>query len=161
MKKTPHHNQGYFPNKRLLMVYTWKVIIPLLLPLFIYFTYALILKVDHPLLRVAARGELLILSAIILVEAALELRAINSRYDKLLVGCAILVLLLFGTVNHTAHLYQSNLSTTAEISNVPRLLLAFSFFNSAVTFCSIACSIYVFSIVSRELTIRRLTRMVL
>jgi hypothetical protein len=159
MKTIPHRSEDYFPNKQLLLVYMWKVLMPLLLLLSLYSTYALILKVNHPLLRVAAQSELLILSALILMEAAIELREINSSYDKLLAICAILILLLFGVVKY--FFYQSILSTTEQPSYIPPALWAFSFFNSAITLCSVVCSIYVFSIVSRELTTQRLMRLAL
>src|SRR5690349_4361419 len=119
MKKTPHRDKEYIPNNLLLKVYIWKVCIPLLLLLGAYLIYSFVLKGDQPFLSIFSQGELLILSALILIEAALELREIESPYDKLLMACALLLLILFAAIKYTIHSYQLSLPTVQGISYIP------------------------------------------
>jgi hypothetical protein len=155
-----HDPESLLSEQRFATAYAFKILAPPFLFLVMHLAYALLFEVDHPLLRIAAQAEWLLISALVLLDAAIELRAIGSRYDKLLGAGAMLVFLLFGTVKYTIG-HPAALSATGWAPDELGLLTALSFFTSAVTLCSIITSIYVFLLVSRELTVRKLTRMVL
>jgi hypothetical protein len=70
---------GFLPNIKL---YNWtalKVILPLLVLFLIYPLCGFTLDLDHPFQRAFQHGDLLVFSALILVEAAFELESSNLR----------------------------------------------------------------------------------
>lgn len=161
MRKKAHDPESFLSEQRFATVYALKILVPLLLFLVMHLTYALLLDVDHPLLRIAAQAEWLLISALMLLDAAIELRGIGSRYDKLVGAGAAGLFLLFGAVKYAVGHPAFALSGAGVPPGDMGLLIALSFFTFAITLCSIAISIYVFSVVSRELTVRKLTRMAL
>lgn len=160
MRKKVHDPESFLSEQRFATAYAFKILVPLFLFLVTQLAYALLFDVAHPLLRIAAQAEWLLISALVLLDAAMELRAIGSRYDKLLGAGAVLVFLLFGAVKYVIA-QPAALSATGWAPDELGLLTALSFFTSAVTLCSIVTSVYVFSLVSRELTVQKLTRMAL
>ena len=133
--------------------------------LVIYPVYALLLKIDHPFQRAFSQGDLLIFSALIMVEAAIELKNAQSRYDDLLQFIAMATMVVFGFVKYGAmlrepHLHLGNLNglsaeAIAALAQAAQEaageLRAFSFFNCAVAACAVAISLYAFlHIVRRE-----------
>jgi hypothetical protein len=161
MRKKIHQLESFLSKQRLTTAYVFKVVVPLLLFLLTHLTYTLLLGADYPMLRVAAQGEWLLISAMMLMDATIELRRIGSRYDKLLGSCAVLIFLLFGAVKYAVVHTAFALSASGAPPDNLRSLIALSFFTSAITLCSLVASLYVFSIVSRETTERRLMRMAL
>lgn len=145
-----------FFDEHLQTICLWKVFFPLFLILIIYPLYAVFLKIDHPFQRAFAHGDLLIFSALILVEAAIELKDVKSRYDELLRFVAMAVMVVFGMVKYGAmirepHLHQSGApalspEAAATLTRVAHEaaaeLSAFSFFNCAVAACAVAATLY-------------------
>lgn len=147
-----------FLDQHLQTICLWKVLFPLFLILIIYPTYALLLKVDYPFQRAFAHGDLLIFSALIMVEAAIELKESKSNYDEPLRFVAMLTMVIFGLVKYGAMLREPHLHTTGLEMMTPEVashvvreaheaameLKAFSFFNCAVAACAVSGSIYAF-----------------
>lgn len=147
-----------FLNQHLQTICLWKVLFPLFLILIIYPTYALLLKIDYPFQRAFAHGDLLIFSALIMVEAAIELKEANSNYDEPLRFVAMITMVIFGLVKYGAMLREPHLHTANLEAMTPALaetalreareaaieLRAFSFFNCAVAACAVSGSIYAF-----------------
>lgn len=147
-----------FFDQHLQTICLWKVFFPLFLILIIYPLYAVFLKIDHPFQRAFAHGDLLIFSALILVEAAIELKEVKSRYDELLRFVAMLMMVVFGMVKYGAMIREPHLHESAAAGMPPEAaaavgqvaseaaaeLSAFSFFNCAVAACAVAASLYAF-----------------
>lgn len=147
-----------FLDQHLQTICLWKVLFPLLLILIIYPLYALLLKIDYPFQRAFAHGDLLIFSALIMVEAAIELKESKSNYDEPLRFVAMLTMVIFGLVKYGAMLREPHLHTVDFATLSPEVatrmmnesleaakeLKAFSFFNCAVAACAVSGSIYAF-----------------
>jgi hypothetical protein len=147
-----------FLDNHLQAICLWKVFFPLFLILIIYPVYAFFLKVDHPFQRAFAHGDLLIFSALVMVEAAVELKEVRSRYDELLRFVAMSAIVIFGFVKYGAMLRESNLHHGDVSGLAPEAaaaavraaheaavdLHAFSFFNCAVAACAVIISLYSF-----------------
>lgn len=147
-----------FLDHHLQTICLWKVLFPLFLILIIYPLYAFFLKIDHPFQRAFAHGDLLIFSALVMVEAAVELKEVKSRYDELLRFVAMATIVIFGIVKYGAmlrepHLHQANVNgltpeaaaaTVRATEEAITDLSAFSFFNCAVAAFAVAVSLYAF-----------------
>jgi hypothetical protein len=147
-----------FLNQHLQTICLWKVFFPLFLIVLIYPLYALFLKIDHPFQRAFSHGDLLIFSALIMIEAAIELREAKSNYDEPLRFVAMATMVVFGIVKYGAMLREPRLNTDnlsvlgpEAAASAARLaqdaateLRAFSFFNCAVAACAVAGSLYAF-----------------
>jgi len=131
-----------FLNQHLQTICIWKVVVPFLLLMFIYPIYILIVKVHYPFERAFAHGELLVFSALILIEAAVELKRAQLGYDEVLRGLALLVIFLFGFVKYQAMQQEPRLET-GDAEAISQLF-AFSFFNCTVAIFAVAASIYAF-----------------
>lgn len=152
-------SQGMFSdavyNQRIQVLLIWKLLVPLSLLLVVFLTYALMLGDKHPFQRTFGHGDLLIFSVLILIEAAIELKSINSRYYKLLAVCAVLSIFFFGIIKYVIVVHKQGLSDTAG-SQPSELLLAFSYFNFAAILCSIIGGFYASLIAAREISDRKL-----
>jgi hypothetical protein len=131
-----------FMNEHLQTVCIWKVFVPFLLIILIYPIFLIIVKVHHPFERAFAHGELLIFSALILIEAAVELKRARLGYDELLRALAMITIFIFGFMKYEALQQERHLET--ENLDAINQLFAFSFFNCAVAAFAIAVSIYSF-----------------
>lgn len=162
-----------FVDQHLQTICLWKVFFPLFLILIIYPLYAVFLKIDHPFQRAFAHGDLLIFSALILVEAAIELKEAKSRYDEVLRFVAMVVMVVFGMVKYGAMLREPHLHQAAAGTLSPEAaatlgraaheaaveLNAFSFFNCAVAACAVAASLYAFLHAVRRKSGRQVDRL--
>ncbi|MEN3330001.1 MAG: hypothetical protein V7638_4808 [Acidobacteriota bacterium] len=130
-----------FMNQHMQTVCIWKIFVPFLLIILIYPIFTIIVKVHHPFQRAFAHGELLIFSALILIEAAVELKRARLGYDELLRGIAMIIIFLFGFMKYQAMQQEQHLETDLDAINQ---LFAFSFFNCTAAAFAITVSIYAF-----------------
>lgn len=131
-----------FVNQHLQTVCIWKVFVPFLLIILIYPVFLVFMKDHHPFERAFAHGELLIFSALVLIEAAVELKRARLGYDELLRAMAMITIFIFGFVKYSAVQQERQLDTN-DLDAVQQLF-AVSFFNCAVALFAIAVSIYAF-----------------
>lgn len=131
-----------FMNQHLQTICIWKVFVPFLLIILIYPIFMIVVKVHHPFERAFAHGELLIFSALILIEAAVELKRAELGYDEALRALAMLTIFIFGFMKYQA-MQQERYLETGDLAAINQLF-AFSFFNCAVAAFAIAVSIYAF-----------------
>jgi hypothetical protein len=131
-----------FLNQHLQTICIWKVAVPFLLLMIIYPIYILVVNVQHPFERAFAHGELLIFSALVLIEAAIELKRAKLGFDELLRGLALLAIFLFGFMKYQAIQQEPHLELGE--ADAIRQLFAFSFFNCTVGITAVAASIYAF-----------------
>jgi len=142
-----------FVNQHLQTVCIWKVFVPFLLIILIYPVFLIIVKDHHPFERAFAHGELLIFSALVLIEAAVELKRARLGYDELLRAMAMITIFIFGFVKYSAMMQERHLETN-DMDAINQLF-AFSFFNCAVALFAIAVSIYAFLQAIRTETVER------
>jgi hypothetical protein len=135
-----------FMNHHLQTICVWKVFVPFLLIILIYPIFLIVVKVHHPFERAFAHGELLIFSALILIEAAVELKRAQLGYDELLRAGAMLTIFIFGFMKYEAMQQEPHLETDNALASAAAVsqLFAFSFFNCVVAMFAIAVSIYAF-----------------
>lgn len=147
-------SKDFFPNRWLNMVFKWKVLAPSVFVITIYLAGAFLSGSGYTLRMAAARGDLLILSALILMEAAFELRRVESRLNKFPAIFAGIILFFYGFL-------QFSVLTPGRAGGEPsaRLLLSLSLLNCAVTLCSVVGSLYAFMIVAREAAAKRLSEL--
>jgi len=131
-----------FMNQHLQTICVWKVFVPFLLIILIYPIFMIVVKVNHPFERAFAHGELLIFSALILIEAAVELKRARLGYDELLRAGAMLTIFIFGFMKYEAMQQERHLEAD-EMAAINQLF-AFSFFNCAVAALAIAVSVFAF-----------------
>jgi hypothetical protein len=137
-----------FLNKHLQTICVWKVIVPFFLIIIIYPIFLFIVKdVHYPFQRSFAHGELLIFSALLLIEAAVELGRAELGYDELLRAVALFVILLYGFMKFQTMTQEPKLERQ-DIDAVNQLF-AFSFFNCTVALCAVAGSLYSFLLAVR------------
>jgi hypothetical protein len=133
-------------NQHLQTICVWKVFVPFLLIILIYPIFLIVVRVHHPFERAFAHGELLIFSALILIEAAVELKRAQLGYDELLRAGAMLTIFIFGFMKYEAMQQEPHLETqnVAVAAAAVSQLFAFSFFNCVVAMFAIAVSIFAF-----------------
>jgi hypothetical protein len=131
-----------FLNEHLQTICIWKVVVPFLLLMILFPVYILIVKVHYPFERAFAHGELLIFSALILIEAAVELKRAQVGFDELLRGFALLAIFLFGFMKYQAIQQEPHLEK-GEVEAISQMF-AFSFFNCTVAIFAVAASMYAF-----------------
>jgi|SRR5688500_2527894 amino acid permease len=131
-----------FMNQHLQTICVWKIFVPFLLIILIYPIFLVVVRVHHPFERAFAHGELLIFSALILIEAAVELKRARLGYDELLRAGAMLTIFIFGFMKYEAIQQERHLET--QNADAINQLFAFSFFNCAVATFAITVSIFAF-----------------
>lgn len=115
----------------------------------VYVAYAFIDRSPELVLRLGSHGEILIFSAFIVMQTASELRAATRRYTIGLVIGAFLLIGLFVASNNI-------LNIDDPAMEVPlRLRWAFGFFSSSLGICLALLGLYFYSIVAKDLVIRR------
>lgn len=145
-------SKNFLPDRWLHMVFRWKVLAPFIFVVAVCVASASLSGSDYPFLKTAARGDLLLLSALILMEAAFELRRVESPLKKLPTVFVIIILSFYALLK----LWEQGRAEAAGDLNA-RLLLALVIFNCAVTLCSVVGSLYLFMIVAREAAAKRLS----
>lgn len=130
------------PNAHLLTVCVWKILIPFLL-LTAWHLIPIFLRRDAATPGTPGNEDLLVFSAFVLIEGGLKLRGAGLRHGDLLLRLAVLVFILFGVTTFIS----------APDAARARALI---YFNYAIALCSIAGSLYVFSLVSRAASQRKL-----
>jgi hypothetical protein len=127
----------------------WKVVLPLLLILSIYVLIRFILEIPEPFGRAFAHGDLLIFSALVLLEAATEGEHLQRETTKVMavrVAVRILAILLIGGFIATKSdvLYKENqLLLQPNVAGQEKLsskMLAYSWFNCGVALFSVVGS---------------------
>jgi hypothetical protein len=146
-----------FLNQHLQTICIWKIAIPFLLLVILFPIYILIVKVQFPFERAFAHGELLIFSALVLIEAAVELKRAEVGFDELLRGFALLAIFLFGFMKYQAIQQEPHLEK-GEVEAVSQMF-AFSFFNCAVALFAVAASVYAFLQAVRHENIKKVDRL--
>lgn len=136
--------------------FVWRMLLLTFFLVLAYAAYAVVVRPDHPFLRPAVQGEILILSALIMIDASYGLSAVPSRYERPLILFALLLVGWFAIAKYL--LISSSNQSNAEMN---RLRWALGFFNLALTVCSVVGSIYVCSVVSRDAASDQVTNMTL
>jgi hypothetical protein len=139
----------------------WKILLPLLLIMAMWPIYKWIFDLEEPFRRTFAHGDLLVYSALIMIEAAVEVGRI--RHQALKMGIlqrfaqtgACLLILGFGVMKYKTIISEhemavdvalkQNLETVAHLSSK---MWAFSCLNCTIGFIAVAFSVYVFWLVA-------------
>lgn len=131
----------------------WKVVLPLLLILSIYVLIRFILEIPEPFSRAFAHGDLLVFSALVLLEAATEgeqFQKETTRMMALRLGARILaILFIVGFVATKSDiLYKENQllmnPSPAGHEKLASKMHAYSWFNCCVALFSVVGSILFF-----------------
>jgi hypothetical protein len=132
-----------FLNPHLQTICIWKVLVPFLFIIVIYPIFVFVANdVNHPFERAFAHGELLVFSALILIEAAVELRRAKIGYDEVLRALSLLPIMFYGFIKYKTMLQEPKMEHE-DIAAIKQLFL-FSFFNCAVAVFAVTGSIYSF-----------------
>jgi hypothetical protein len=159
----PDVNQAEFETATTRMFVNWmgwKVVLPLLLILSIYGLIRFILEIPEPFGRAFAHGDLLVFSALVLLEAATEGEHLQKETTKMMalrLGARILaILLIVGFVATKSDvLYKENqLLTNPDVAGHEKLaskMLAYSWLNCGVAlFSVIGSTLFFWSNVHKE-----------
>jgi hypothetical protein len=138
------------PELKPLSIHLRRIGVLVLFLIAVYIAYAFIDRSPELVLRLGSHSEILIISAFIVIETAGELRVATRRYTLGLVIGAFLLIGLFVVSNNI--LISDD--PTAEVSL--RLRWAFSFFNSSLGICLALLALYFYSIVARDMVMRRI-----
>lgn len=145
----------------------WKALLPVFLLGLLWPVYGVILKLPHPFQRAFCHGDLLVVAALILIEASLEGDHIEKQSGTFRLWCnigrliAVLLIFLFGFMKYDAILQESALARAAVVDQWQILdkLRVYACFNCSVAVVSLVASFLTFAVVvdlERSEELRRL-----
>jgi len=148
---------------------TWKVIVPAVLFLMFWVFYEWVFELPHAFQKAFAPGDLLLFSALVLMEVTVETDSHMARTEmggwmpQLIRGFAVCVLVAFGVLKYHVIIIEPHLMEKSgpESAHVLKKMSEYALLNCMVALFAIAYSIRAFSTAAEQETaewVRRLAR---